>query len=108
LIDSDFFCHPSVRRLIIKPAREGGLLVSIERALRAKASGIEVIVTSSLESACGLLTCAQLAAAIAPKAVHGLGTAEWFADDTGATPVIAGGRLYLPQVPGIGFKPTGN
>ncbi|MBT9520728.1 MAG: o-succinylbenzoate synthase, partial [Dechloromonas sp.] len=65
LLDAQFFRHPPVRRIVIKPARHGGLLASVELALRARASGLEVIVTSSLESACGLLACAHLAAAVA-------------------------------------------
>lgn len=105
LLDSHFFHHPPVRRIVIKPARRGGLLASMELALRARASGLEVIVTSSLESACGLLACAHLAAAVAPQAVHGLATAEWFTEDTGPAPIIANGHLQLPSGPGLGFKP---
>jgi len=104
LLDAHFFRHPPVRRLVIKPARHG-LLASVELALRARTSGLEVIVTSSLESACGLLACAHLAAAVAPDAVHGLATADWLDADTGPTPVIAGGRLRLPTAPGLGFRP---
>lgn len=104
LLDADFFRHPPVRRIVIKPARHGGLLASVELALRARAAGIEVVVTSSLESACGLLACAHLAAAAAPDAVHGLATADWFADDTGSTPSIVGGRMQLPSSPGLGFQ----
>ena len=107
LLDAHFFRHPPVRRLVIKPARHGGLLASVELALRARASGLEVIVTSALESACGLLACAHLAAAVAPEAVHGLATADWLAADTGPTPVIVGGRLPLPTTPGLGFQPFG-
>ena len=44
-------------------------------------------------------------AAVAPDAVHGLGTAEWFAEDTGSLPAIAGARFALPSSPGIGFQP---
>ena len=107
LLDAHFFRHPPVRRLVIKPARHGGLLASVELALRARASGLEVIVTSSLESACGLLACAQLAAAVAPAAVHGLATADWLAEDTGPTPLVVSGRLQLPSAPGLGFQPFG-
>lgn len=106
LLGTDFFRHPPVRRLVIKPARQGGLLASIELALRAKACGLEIIVTSSLESACGLLAGAHLAAAIAPEAAHGLGTAEWFTADTGKPPPIASGRLHLFSIPGLGFTPN--
>lgn len=105
LIGAEFFHQPPVRRLILKPARYGGLLRTLEIALRARAAGLECIVTSSLESTCGLLACAHLAAAVAPQAVHGLGTGEWFLADTGQTPKIVAGHLPLPTTPGLGFSP---
>ncbi len=103
LTDPRFFRHPPVRRLVIKPARHGGLLASTELALRARASGLEVVITSALESACGIAPLTHLAAAVAPDAVHGLATAEWFASDTGPTPLIVEGRIQLPKGAGIGF-----
>lgn len=106
LLDAHFFHHPPVRRIVIKPARHGGLLASMELGLRARASRLEVIVTSSLESACGLLSCAHLAAALAPQAVHGLATADWFASNTGTSPIIAHGCIQLPNGPGTGFSST--
>lgn len=106
LLTPAFFRHPPLRRLVLKPARHGGLLKSMELGLRARAAGIECIVTSSLESSCGLLACAQLAAALAPEAVHGLGTAAWLSADTGQPPRISGGRLYLPESNGLGFVIT--
>lgn len=102
-LGTDVFRHPPVRRIVIKPARQGSLLTSMEIALRARAVGMEVIVSSALESSCGLLACAHLAAAVAPEAVHGLATASWFAYDTGAAVVINNGRLILPGETGIGF-----
>ncbi len=103
LLDAAFFHHPPVRRLVLKPARHGGLLASTELALRARASGLEVIVTSALESACGIATLAHLATAVAPDAVHGLATVDWLASDTGPTPLIVAGRMRLPKGNGIGF-----
>ena len=103
LIETHFFRHPPVRRLVIKPARHGGLLASTELALRARASGLEVVITSALESACGIATLTHLAAAVAPDAVHGLATADWLGGDTGPTPPILNGRLRLPEGNGIGF-----
>ena len=103
LINENFFHHPPVRRLILKPARHGGLLTTMEIALRAQASGVECIVTSSLESNCGLLACAHLAAAIAPQAVHGLATADWFLENMGETMTLCAGRIILPSTPGLGF-----
>lgn len=103
LIDSGFWRAPPVRRLVIKPGRLGGLLASVELGLRAGAAGVECIVTSSLESACGLTACAHLATAIAPNSCHGLATADWLASDTGQAPEIVGGRMSLALTPGLGF-----
>ena len=108
LVDNDFWRAPPVGRLIIKPARLGGLLASMQLALRARKANVECIVTASLESACGLTACAHLAAAIAPEACHGLATADWFVTDTGTPPAIVGGRLQLPQGPGLGFTTLKN
>ena len=103
LLDTQFFRHPPVRRLVIKPARHGGLVASTELALHARASGLEVIVTSALESACGIATLTHLAAAVAPEAVHGLATGDWLAGDAGLRPRIVDGRMRLPAGDGIGF-----
>jgi len=103
LLDTAFFRHPPVRRLVLKPARHGGLLASTELALRARASGLEVVVTSALESACGIATLAHLAAAVAPEAVHGLATGDWLAGDAGLRPRIVDGRMRLPAGDGVGF-----
>jgi O-succinylbenzoate synthase len=104
LIDDNFFHHPPVRRLMLKPARFGSLLTTMVIALRAQASGIECVVTSSLESNCGLLACAHLAAAIAPQAVHGLGTADWFMENVGEAMTLHAGQLALPSTPGLGYS----
>ena len=107
LLDAHFFRHPAVRRLVLKPARHGGLLAATELALRARASGLEVIITSALESACGIATLAHLAAAVAPDAVHGLATGDWFASDTGLSPPVVDGRMQLLEGNGIGFAGKG-
>lgn len=104
LLDQHFWRAPPVQRLIIKPARCGGLLASVELALRARAAGLEVIITSSLESACGLTACAHLAAAVAPYSTHGLASADCFVHDTGQPPLIENGQMSIPPQPGIGFS----
>ena len=103
LLEQNFWPAPPVHRLIIKPARCGGLLASMALTLRAHAAGLEVIITSSLESACGLAACAHLAAALAPFSTHGLASADWFVHDTGLPPVMANGQIFIPHKPGIGF-----
>lgn len=104
-----FFAAPPVRRLVIKPPRLGGLLPSLALARRAAAAGLAVVVTSSVDSACGVLAAAQLAAAIDAHAgarpAHGLATSAWLAADTGAPPAISAGRLRLPAAAGLGFTP---
>lgn len=106
LIGDALFQTAGVRRLIIKPARQGGLQNSLAIARQATAAGIECIVTAALESRCGLLACAHLAAVIAPDAVHGLGTSEWFTDDLGTPPSpIEHGLFVLPTENGLGFAP---
>jgi o-succinylbenzoate synthase len=97
---------PAVRRLVIKPTRCGGLLPAFLRAQRALAAGLDCVVTSSVESACGVTAAAHLAAAIGNQLAHGLATSQWLAADTGAPPLIVDGRLLLPLLAtGLGFKP---
>jgi o-succinylbenzoate synthase len=106
-----FFAAAPVRRLIIKPPRLGGLLPALTLARQAAAAGVEVVVTSSVDSACGVLAAAQLAAAIdaeaapTPALAHGLATSCWLAADTGTPPPVAGGRLRLPAATGLAFMP---
>jgi o-succinylbenzoate synthase len=92
-----------VRRLVLKPAALGGLRRTLALARRAQAAGIEVVVTSLVESAAGLWPTAQLAGAIAGPIPHGLATADWLAADLGQAPRPHGGRLELPDRPGSGF-----
>ncbi|NJA87847.1 hypothetical protein HCX48_01225 [Rhodocyclus tenuis] len=104
-----------LRRLVIKPPRQGGLLPSLLLARHVLAQGLEVVVTSSIDSSCGILAAAQLAACIdaeqpahlphcAPP-THGLATARWLASDTGESATVAHGRLHLPTSVGLGFTP---
>ncbi|MBK5915669.1 enolase C-terminal domain-like protein [Rhodocyclus purpureus] len=102
-----------VHRLVVKPPRHGGIRAAFALAERALAAGIDVVVTSSIDSACGVLAAAHLAAAIDARRraagletqAHGLATSSWLAVDTGAAPLVAAGRLHLPARPGIGFVP---
>lgn len=104
-----FFAAAPVRRLVLKPPRLGGLLPALALARRASGAGLQCIVTSSIDSACGVLAAAQLAAALdnAPDnaLAHGLATSAWLAQDSGTPPRIAGGRLSLSGTPGLGFVP---
>ncbi|QKS30109.1 MAG: L-amino acid-D/L-Glu epimerase [Accumulibacter sp.] len=95
----------AVRRLVIKPPRHGGLLPALALARRAGGAGIECIVTSSLDSACGVTAAAHLAAALDNRLAHGLATSTWLSEDTGSPPIIGSGQLLLDASPGLGFVP---
>ena len=92
-----------LRRLVLKPGVVGGLRPTLSLARRAQAAGLEVVITSLVESAAGLWSSAQLAAATGSRLAHGLATADWLAADLGPAPVIQGGRIRLPRHPGSGF-----
>ncbi len=95
-----------VRRLVLKPAVVGGLRRTLALASRAQAAGVEVVITSLVESAAGLWPTAQLAAAIASPIPHGLATGRWLAEDLGTAPKAQNGRLALGERPGSGFNPA--
>lgn len=95
-----------VRRLVLKPAALGGLRRTLALARRAQAAGIEVVVTTLVESAAGLWPTAQLAGAVASPMAHGLATADWLAADLGQAPRPRAGWIELPDRPGSGFVPT--
>lgn len=109
LIGTTFWEAPPVRRIIIKPARHGGLLGALNLARQARLAGLDCVVTSALESDCGLLACAHLAAALAPEAIHGLHRPRLAGHLHLPTSSNEGkqdnGGFYLPQLPGLGFQP---
>ncbi|MBK1618810.1 hypothetical protein CKO42_10265 [Lamprobacter modestohalophilus] len=90
-------------RLVLKPGVIGGLRPTLALAWQAQAAGLEVVITSLIESAAGLWSSAQLAAATGSTLAHGLATADWFAADLGPAPTIKAGRIQLPNCPGSGF-----
>lgn len=95
-----------VRRIVLKPAVVGGLARTLALSARARAAGVEVVVTSLVESAAGLWPTAQLAAAIASPIPHGLATADWLDADLGPAPRPRLGQIDLSQTAGSGFDPS--
>jgi o-succinylbenzoate synthase len=104
-VQDDLLLDPPVHRLVLKPPRLGGLLPALSLAQRASAVGVECIVTSSVDSACGVLCAAHLAAALDNGLAHGLATSCWLREDVGAPPLVTQGRMRLPVVAGSGFTP---
>lgn len=95
----------AARRFVLKPARLGGIAATQAVAARAQAAGIEVVLTSVVDSAIGVAAAAHLAAVLSPALAHGLGTSDWLAQDV-ATPLpIIAGRMQLPDAPGLCLRP---
>lgn len=99
----DFLATPPVRRLILKPPRLGGLLPALALARHGASAGVDSVVTSSVDSACGIFAAAHLAAALDNGLAHGLATSSWLSADTGPAPAIENGRLRLVAPCGAGF-----
>jgi o-succinylbenzoate synthase len=95
-----------VRRLVLKPAVIGGFTKTLAIAERARHLGLQVVITSLLESAAGLWPVAQLAAAVASPAPQGLATSDWLAEDLGPAPMPTGGCITFPAAAGSGFRPS--
>lgn len=97
----------AVRRLVVKPARLGGIRATLVLAEKARAAGVELVLTSVVDSAVGVTAAAHLAAALPVDAIHGLGTLDWLARDVAPAPVIVDGALCLPAGCGLGLAPKG-
>lgn len=94
-----------VRRVVLKPAAIGGLRRTLALAARARDAGLEVVLTSLIDSAAGLWPTVHLAAALGGKVPQGLATAHWLARDLGEPPRPERGWIVVPTDPGGGFRP---
>ena len=83
-----------LHNLVLKLAHRGGLLASIELAVRACASVLVVIVTSTLERACD----------IAPNASHELATSMFFQSDLDERRIFDQGKIHPFSGTGCGFN----
>lgn len=84
-----------VKRIILKPTLSGGIIKTWQLAQKAQSLGIEVIVTSAIETAYGLWPITYLTAAIANNQYHGLATAAWLEDSLIKAPEIKHGTITL-------------
>lgn len=92
--------------LVLKPATLGGLRASQRIATRARAEGVDCVVTSALDSALGLSAALQLAAALpGPLPDAGLATGAALIEDLAAAPLPTDGEIELPESSGIGVAP---
>ncbi len=104
----NLFAARAVRRLVMKPARIGGFRETMRLAGNAAAAGMEVVITSVVDSAIGVAAAAQLAALVAPEQV------AWSGDQfvarvrcRDAARPCATARSMLADEPGLGLAPSG-
>ncbi|MBL3527035.1 MAG: o-succinylbenzoate synthase [gamma proteobacterium endosymbiont of Lamellibrachia anaximandri] len=97
--------HPPVKRFILKPMVIGSLLSTKKLAESAANASVECVVTTTVDSAVGVLATAQLAAAIptSQPLSHGLTTSEWLAEDISDPLAIINGEMVLPDTHGLGI-----
>jgi L-alanine-DL-glutamate epimerase-like enolase superfamily enzyme len=99
---------PAVRRLVLKPMLLGGPHAVLAWARQAHEQGMACVVTTTLDSAVGILAAAHLAAALGNGLHHGLATSSWLERDVGHAPRVSGGMMRLGAQPGLGFEPDWN
>ncbi len=92
--------------LVVKPAVAGGLRAAWRIAAAARDAGLEVVVTSSLDSAVAVASALQLAAALpGPLPACGLATSALLERDLASALPVQDGSLLLPNGPGLGVVP---
>jgi len=93
----------SIAAVVIKPQALGGPDLAIDAVQAARRAGLEVIVTSMIDSAVGVAHAASVAAACGLESAHGLATAEMLAMDVAVGLSIDTGRLLMSTEPGLGI-----
>lgn len=92
----------AARVIVIKPALLG-VRRSLAIAAAARNAGLDVVVTSTLDSTIGIASAAHVAAASGTQRPCGLATAALLRGDLASAPLpIIKGMLHLPSAPGIG------
>lgn len=92
---------------IIKPAIIGGLTASRELIDLASSAGVQVIVTSAIETGVAITAALHLAATL-PKPIPPCGLATGTLLETDLLvefPVISSGQMMVPDRPGLGVQP---
>ena len=90
---------PQVKRITLKPMVLGGLLPSLKLARQAFDAEMDVIVTTTVDSAVGVWAATSLAAALGKRGealAHGLATSQWLVSDVAEPPNIQLGCIILP------------
>ena len=92
-----------ISALVVKPQALGGPDHAIDAILGALGVGLDVIVTSMIDSAVGLAHAAHVTAACGLPGAHGLATATMLENDVAPGLVVTEGRIVMPADPGLGI-----
>ena len=76
----EWYCHPQLKALVIKPTLIGSLSACEALVQRARAGNLRVVISSSFESDLGLGLLARLASEWAPIEPPGLDTGHWLTE----------------------------
>lgn len=99
-----FLDDPPVQRIVLKPLRLGGILSAYRIAKRCQTAGLESVITTTVDSAVGVWSALQLAAALENSQVaHGLNTGSWLIDNIEENPIPQRGYMRISSVPGLGL-----
>jgi len=92
--------------IVLKPTACGGVGRALDLARRARAAGLEVVVTSFIDGAIGRAAALHLAAALEPAPpACGLATGALLAEDLARGPEPRNGFIELPRGAGLGVSP---
>ncbi|WP_198264450.1 o-succinylbenzoate synthase [sulfur-oxidizing endosymbiont of Gigantopelta aegis] len=92
--DGQLTAYP-LKRLVLKPMIQGSLVKTLMLARQAQKDKIEVVITSSIETAYGLWPISHLCALLDNQQYHGLATASWLEDTLIEPPEIKHGLITL-------------
>jgi len=93
----------SIAAVVVKPQAFGGPDLAIDAVAAARAAGLEVIVTSMIDSAVGIAHAAHVAAACGLESAHGLATAGMLEVDVAPGLQVIEGRIAMPTEIGLGI-----
>ncbi|MBS3667506.1 o-succinylbenzoate synthase [Vreelandella boliviensis] len=90
----EWYDHPQIKTLVIKPTLIGSLNACEALVKRARADNLRVVISSSFESDLGLGQLARLAGEWAPNEPPGLDTGHWLTERV----TTAGGEVMIENV----------
>ena len=95
----------ALRVVVVKPSAVGGPIAALDLATAAVSRGLEVTVSSLLETAVGIYAWVHVAASIPGRLLPaGLATSAALEADVAAAPPIEQGSIAVPTGPGLGVE----